>query len=544
MKVKAANGLVRVLKSEGTNWVSGFPQSPIWRWPDCPLTEEGLTDVMTRHERMAVAIADGYSRVSDGYRIGVCQVMGGINAAGIQNAYAGLAQAFEDNSPVLCITGGTERSVAGTSHYDITRAFEPVTKWVGNITQAHRVPEVMRRAFTYLRTGRPGPVLVQIANDMAFDEYDDEEFPYMNVKGWKTGADPHDVEVAVKALLHAKSPLLYAGQGIFYADACTELQELVELVQAPLLTTLMGKSVFPENHPLSIGVRGPAAEHYLYTSDLVFGLGTGLNKGRFSHYIPNPLGKVIIQATIDELDVNKNYICDYVLVGDAKLVLRQLIEEVKKQAGSEGVRENEELKAEIRGLNEKYLNEIMPRLTSTDVPIKPFRVYWDLMHTIDRENSIVTHDAGGPRDGMMSVWESIVPHGYLGWGNVSTLGFGLGAAMGAKLAYPERMVVNVIGDAGIGMVGMDLETAVRNKIAITTIHINNEGFYYYKQFPKKVVNMAKVAEGLGEYAERVEKPDEIIPAIKRAFKENKAGRPAYLEVICVQNRDYPSWIQP
>jgi thiamine pyrophosphate-dependent acetolactate synthase large subunit-like protein len=116
--------------------------------------------------------------------------------------------------------------------------------------------------------------------------------------------------------------------------------------------------------------------------------------------------------------------------------------------------------------------------------------------------------------------------------------------MGAKLAYPERMVVNVIGDAGIGMVGMDLETAVRNKIAITTIHINNEGFYYYKQFPKKVVNMTKVAEGWSEYTERIEKPDEIIPAIKRAFKENKAGRPAYLEVMCVQNRDYPSWIQP
>lgn len=552
--MKAGTGVAKILKAEGVEWVSCFPVSSIIN----PCAEEGITNLMARSERIAVAIADGYTRVSNGHRHGVCTVMGGLNPAGIENAYAGIAQAYEDSSPILCITDGIQTFATGQTRYDIGKSFDSVAKWVGYINHAYRVPEFMRRAYTFLRTGSPSPVIVQLPFDVANEDYDDARFPYRPVKGWKTAGDPRDVEVAVRALLAAKNPLIYAGQGVFHADACEELHEFAELVQVPVLTTLLGKSVFPENHPLSIGVRGEPVEHFLHKADLVFAIGNCLTRTHFSHHIPNPSGKVIIQLTIDEFGINNRFAVDHAIVGDARLVLRQLIDEVKRQAGRKGPRKDEALLKEIKDHKERFLKEYMPYLTSDDVPINPYRVFWDLMHTIDRENSIVTHDAGNTRDQTSTVYEAIIPHGFVGWGNVSTLGFGLGVALGAKLAYPDKMVVWITGDAGIGMVLGDLETAVRNDIAITTIHINNSGFGGYGPgfwgpghhpstsavSPSTVVDMAKVAEGLGEYSERVENPDEVAPAIKRAMRANLSGRPAYLEVICSQYPVYPGWVGP
>ncbi len=546
--MKAENGLVRILKEEGVSWVSTFPVSGI----NNACGEEGVPNLMMRTERFAVAVADGYSRVSNGNRIGVCSVMGGLNAAGLQAAYGGIAQAYEDSTPILCISRGVGAAATEVSHYDMVQNFKGVTKWVGCINQARRIPDFMRRAFTYLRTGKPGPILILLPPDLG--EYDDSEYSYTKVKGWKHPGDPRDIELAVRALLSAKSPLIYAGQGVFYADACEELLRFAELVQTPVLTTLKGKSVFPENHPLSVGVRGGPATHYLECSDLVFGIGTSLTPGRFSHRIPS--GKVIIQLTIDELDINRCYTVDHAIIGDAKLVLNQLITEVQKQVGQNGVGKREELIQEIKDTKKVFLEEYYPLLTSNDVPTNPYRVYWDLMQTIDRDNSSITHDSGNTRDQTSTIYEAIIPHGYIGWGNVSTLGFGLGAATGAKLAYPERTVVNITGDAGVGYQLGNYESLIRNEIGITTIHINNSGFagygpgfwgpghdpYTTNVTHSDILNMAKSIEAMGEYAERVEKPDEIIPALKRAFKVNRSRKPAYLEIICSQYPVFGRWV--
>ena len=550
MKVKAENGLVRILKAEGVEWVSTFPSSPI----NNACGEEGVRNLMMRTERFAVAVADGFSRVSNGKQFGVCSVQGGMNAAGIQAAYGGLAQAYEDSTPLLCVTEGVPPGINGTGRYDIADAFSSVTKWTGYINKPHRVPELMRRAFTYLKTGRPGPVLIEIPRRL--DEYDESEHPYTTVKGWKHQGDPRDVKAAVRALLSANKPLIYAGQGIFHADACDELLEFAELVQAPVLTTLKGKSAFPEDHPLSLGVRGTPAERFLHSSDLIFAVGCGLSPGRFSHHIPEPSGKIIVQCTIDETDINRNYRVDHAVVGDAKLVIRQLIVEVEKQAGS-SVKPRKGLLEEIEAAKREHMEKYMTLLTSDETPINPYRVYWELMHTIDRTNSFVTHDSGNTRDQLSTVYEALIPHGFMGWGNVSTLGFGLGAAVGAKLAFPERQMVNVTGDAGVGYQLGNYEALVRNKIGITTIHINNSGFagygpgfwgpghspYTAEVTPSSILKMAKAVEALGEYAERVEDPDEIAPALKRAFKENRSGRPAYIEVICCQYPVYGRWIR-
>lgn len=549
--MKGGVGLVRCLKAEGVTWVATFPSSPV----NEVIADEGVRHVMAREERTAVAIADGYSRVSSGKRFGVATCMGGINAAGIQMAYGALAQAYEDSSPILCITGGAESANWQLSRYDIQRGLESVTKWTAYINRADRVPEFMRRAFTYLKTGHPAPVLVQIPADLVGQEYDETVSTYLPVKGWKYVGDQRDVEVAVKAFLAAKNPLIYAGQGVFYADACEELKEFVELVQAPVLSTLLGKSVFPENHPLSVGVRGIPASYFLDSADLIFGIGTSLNKGRFSHTIPNASQKTIIQTSIDEFDINKNYKIDHAIIGDAKLVLKQLIEEVKKQAGSQGMPRNKTLEEKIESLKEEQYEKLKEALMSNQTPMSPYRVYWDIMHTIDRDNSTITHDSGNVRDQLSTIWESTVPHGYIGWGNVSTLGFGYGAALGAKLAYPNRTVVNFCGDAGFGYFAGDLEVGVREKIPVITVHINNNGFGGYGPgfwgkgghpststvTPSTIYSSAKVAEGMGLYSERVEKPDEVGPAFKRAVQATASGKAALLEMICIQYPVYGMW---
>jgi len=538
--VKTSEAITKILKLEGTKFVSCFPPNALIN----PCAEEGIRTILTRQERVAVNMADGYTRVS--LRPGVALAAGGV---GIENAFSGISQAFADLVPMLLFTDQSPRRILGTrpvQDFDAPFTLHKVTKWVETISLAERVPELMRRAFTYLKSGRPSPVVLELPTDVADEEFKDEWFDYVPVKGWKSSADPHDIKVGVRALLAAKNPLIYAGEGVFHAAAWDELREFAELVQAPVMTTLKAKSIFPENHPLSVGnggrTGGKPAAHFLRKADLIFSIGASLTRGLPNIVIgaPIPKGKVIIQSTVDESDINKDYRADHVIIGDAKLVLRQLIEEAKRQGVSGSAKQR--LIEEIRAVKEQWLREWMPKLTSSEVPINPYRVVWDLMHTVDRKNTIVTHDAGCPRDHLAPFYEAITPRGYLGWGHHSTLGYSLGAALGAKLAQPEKIVVTVMGDGAFGMVGMDFETAVREKIPILALVLNNSGMgTYFKSTPTTAVlsgNYTKVAEALGGCGERVEDPDEIVPAIKRAQKSLESGRAALLEVITKVELDF------
>jgi len=549
MKVKAGSGLARILKAEGVTWVSTFPLSQV----NNALGAEELPLLMMRDERYAVSVADAFSRVTGGKRIGVCTVMGGLNAAGLQMAYGAVAEAYEDSSPLLIITDGVPAGSTVHTHYDMAQAFKSVTKWVGEIDRAERVPDFMRRAFTHLRSGRPGPVLITIPPNLG--EYDEEEYPYAPVKGWKWGPDPDDVRAAVRALLAARDPLLYVGEGVFYGDATEELRQFAELAQLPVVTTLKGKSAFPENHPLSLGVRGELVEAFMDRCDLLFSIGSGLFPNRFSHAIPDVRHKTIVQCTVDTLDINRSYRTDYAVIGDAKLTLRALMEELSRQTGG-GVKPKPELMDEINAGKEQLRAKYRPLLESDEKPINPYRVYGDLMKVLDLNNSFVSPDSGNTRDQTSTVFQSRIPHGFLGWGNVSTLGFGLAAAVGAKLAYPERQCINVTGDAAAAYMVGNLEPLVRYSIGITTIHINNGGFggygpgfwgkggqpYTWKVSDHSTCDMSAAAKAMGFYAEDVSEPSEIIPALKRAFDENARQRPAYLEFLCSMYPVYGRWI--
>ncbi len=467
MKIKAANGFARILKTEGIPWVSCYPTNHV----NNALGEEGVPILMMGEERFAVAVADGFSRVTSGKRIGVCTVMANLNAAGIQMAYGAIAQAWEDSSPLLVIAEGVGQGASRHTHFDMAEAFRSVTKWVGKIDRADLVPDYLRRAFTQLRSGRPGPVLLLLPRDLG--EYDEAEHPYTPVKGWRSGPDPDDVKTAVRTLLGAKDPLLYVGEGVLYADATSELLKFAELAQVPVLTTLKGKSAFPENHPLSVGCRGSLAEHFLRKADVLFSIGSSLFPNRFSHAVPDADKKTIIQCTVDTLDINRSYETRHAVIGDAKLTLQALTDELAGRPGA--ARKKPELVEEIRKGKATFLEKFRPWMESTETPINPYRVLGDLMKVLDPKNSFVTADSGNTRDQTSTVYESQIPRGFLGWGNVSTLGFSLAGVVAAKLAYPERQCVHVTGDAGVCYMMGNFEAVARYGIGITTLHINNGG---------------------------------------------------------------------
>jgi acetolactate synthase-1/2/3 large subunit len=517
------------------------------------LRREGVPMVMMRDDRYAVAVADAFSRITAGTRIGVCTFQGGVNAAGMQYAYAGMAQAYEDGSPVLCITDGVPMGSSENSQFDVPSSMKTVSKWFGYLDKPERTPAFMRRAFTMLRSGRPGPVILAIPN--ASGTYDETADPYIPVKGSKSAPDPADVRAAVALLLQAQSPLIYAGEGVIYAGASDDLRSLAELVHAPVITTLKAKGAFPENHPLFVGVRGDHVAHYLAKSDLVLAVGSSLSPGRFSHAIPDAVKKTIIHCNVDELHVNKVYPTAQAVIGDARLTLQALVKAVSDSTAGAG-RPAGTVAAEIKEVRDAGLAKYREAMASNDKPINPYRVYGALMQVLDPHNSFITHESGNTRDQLSTVYDTLIPRGFLGWGNVSTLGFSLAAAIAAKKAFPARPSVAVTGEAGLGYMLGNLEVPLRQKLGITVVHISNGGFAGYGPgfwgpghdpwthavLGYDEVDMSKVLGELGLHTERVSEPSEVIPALQRALAVNESGQPSYIEFICSQYPVYGQWV--
>jgi acetolactate synthase-1/2/3 large subunit len=535
--MKGYSAVAKILKMEGVELITGFPNSNI----QDAAADEGIRTVTFRNERVAVEAACGYTRTSFGKRIGVSSVMLG---PGIECAFPAVRQAFADGVPMLILPTSDERRRMTTEpNFNTIPAFRDCTKWADSVTFADRVPEKMRRAFTYLKNGRPRPVLVNIPVDVGAEEFDDALFQYKPVKSSMPAGNPDDIKAVAEALIAAKRPVIRAGQGILYARAWDELHELVELLQIPAFTTMSAKGAFPENHPLSLGTGGRTRPRmvvdFLEKADLVFAIGSSCTlEGMAS---PIPPGKTVMQTTVDELDINKDYPVEQAIIGDAKLVLRQLIDEIKKLTGSGGRKGNDAVAGEIKAVKEEWLQEWMPKLTSDEVPINPYRVIWDMRKALGSQETLVTHDSGTPRDHMVPFWECTVPGSYIGFGKDHMLGSGLGFALGAKLARPDKTVVWVGGEGAFGQVGMDFETSVRENIPILAIIFNNgvlggarvANAQASEKYGVNVLtgNYSKIAEGLGAYSERIDKPGDIIPALERAKKSVASGKAALIEVM-------------
>ena len=549
MTINVATGVARILKQEGIKWVSTFPVCHV----NNALGQEGVPMVMMRDDRYAVALADAYSRINAGNPIGVCTFQGGVNAAGLQVAYAGMAQAFEDGSPVLCITDGVPIGATENSQFDVTSSMKSVSKWYGYVDKPERLPEFMRRAFTMLRSGSPGPVVLAIPDPTGL--YDETADPYIPVKGWKSAPNPEDVTKAIELLLNAKDPLIYAGEGVIYAGASAELKSFAEMANAPVISTLKAKGAFPENHPLFVGVRGDQVDYYLEKSDLIIAIGSSLSPGRFSHGIPNAVNKTIIHCTVDELHVNKSYPTAAALIGDARFSLQALEKELSDKTSGNG-RALGNVAAEVKTAQDSAMAQYREVMASTDKPINPYRVYAGLMEVLDPNKSFVTHESGNTRDQLSTVYETLVPRGFLGWGNVSSLGFSLAATIAAKISFPEKHCIAVTGEAGLGYMLGNLEVALREKLGITVVHVSNGGFsgygpgfwgdghdpFTYKVTGNDEIDMSNVIGALGYHTERVTEPSEVGPALKRALAANDSGQPAYIEFICSQYPIYGRWV--
>jgi acetolactate synthase-1/2/3 large subunit len=542
--MRVVDAIAEILKREGVEFLACYPTNTMIE----AAASAGIRPIVCRQERVGVGIADGFTRVTNGKRIGVFTMQAG---PGAENAFSGITTAYSDSVPILLLPVGHARNTSQVFHFfRSVQSYAPVTKWTEEITLTDQVPEIMRRAFSYLKMGRLGPVLVEIPNDVAVEEFPVEKLNYAPVKRTVSGANARDIEEAAKILVQAKSPVIIAGQGVLYAEATDELTKLAELLQAPVTTPLEGKSAFPEDHPLSLGTGAgvmPRPVHtFLQKADVVFAIGSSLTK----HSIvaaPIPSGKTIIHATNDERDLNKHYATDYPILGDAKPVLGLFIQAVKDLLGGKSKNDGT-VAAEIKKAKEEWMAEWMPKLTSNEKPLNPYRIMWEFMNLFDRKECIVTHDAGSPRNQLVPFYQAPTPRSYIGWGKSHALGTGLGLIMGAKLAAPEKFCVNFMGDAAFGMTGLDFETAVRNNIPTLTVVLNNNFMAAethsmqtsHERYGTMNIlgNYSDLAKSLGGWSERVEEPSQIVPALQRARKVTDEGKAALLEFITSREISY------
>ena len=541
--MNGAEVIAEILKREGTEFLSCYPRNPVIE----PCAAIDIRPILCRQERVGVGIADGYSRIKRGKRT-ACSPPRPAPASRMRSPAS--HRPFPRTCPLLIVAGGLplERQYVRPA-FRAAEVFRPVTKWSALAHSVQELPDLMRRAYHAMRSGKAGPALVEVPDEVFTAEYKGN-LDYRPVPVARAAPDPAAISKAVEMLLAAKQPLLWAGQGVHYAEASERLAALAELIPAPVVATNPGKSAIPDSHPLALGAatrsRSKQFADFMGRADLVLAIGSSLTRTNFGPSVPP--GKVIIHSSNDAGDINKDYRTDHALVGDAALVIDALIVEVSRRKRGSGGNALADLKEDIAASKKVWREEWAKHLDSDEVPINQYRVIRDMMRTLDRDNVIITHDSGSPREQIIPFWETTRAGSYMGWGKSTQLGYGLGITMGAKLAAPEKLCINVMGDAAIGMTGMDIETAARNRIAILTVVFNN-GVMAAERDVLKLSNKkygiltvsgnyTKVAQGLNVDSARVDKPADIVPALKDAVTVTETGAPFLLEFVVKEGYDF------
>ncbi len=543
--MNVAQAAAEIFKREGVEFLLAYPLNPLTE--SCAAA--GIRPIIVRQERVGIHMADAISRLSSGEKVGVfcCQ-----SGPGVENAFGAIAQCWSEGVPLVFMPAGSARNQSWIKPgFNATLNYQHITKHAEQINTPDQIVPALRRAFTMARNGRPGPVLVEVPGDMWNLEV--PAIDYKPVRRVLSAPSHADVDAAAAKLIDAKRPLIYVGQGVHYAKAWPELMQVAELLEAPVTTSLEGKSAFPETHPLSLGSGGVAMPlavfEHVRDADVVFGAGASFTATGFGIRFPTE-NKAFIHNTLDAGDINKNIPTDYPMVGDSKLALGMLAaalkDRLKKPRGLTA-----DVHKRIRASNDPWMAQWMPLLTSESTPLSPYRVIHDLMAAADVKNTIITHDAGSPRDELSPFWPAVTPLSYIGWGKSTQLGYGLGLAMGAKLAHPDKLCINMWGDAAIGMTGMDFETAVRDQIPILSILFNNHAMAM--EFKAMATsrekyhstdisgNYADWAKALGGYSERVTDPSQVMHALQQGIAATKEGKAVLLEFITTQDKVYSTF---
>jgi thiamine pyrophosphate-dependent acetolactate synthase large subunit-like protein len=527
--------IARILKREGVEWIACYPSNPLIE----AVAKLGIRPIAFRHERGAVMAADGFSRTSDRQRFGVVAVQ---NQAGAENALGGIAQANADNIPILVLPGGVPLDRIGVRpNYSASSSYRDVVKRVEAVYKPEQINDIMRRGFAALRNGAGGPVVIELSADVCALETPNTLAGYKPPQLLRQAPQASAIEQAAAALLAAKRPVLWAGAGVLFAGASAELRQLAELTATPVFTTMPGKSAFDERHPLSLGAGSGAttgqAHAWLQSCDVLLAIGSSLTRSGYAQSIRDDL--TLIHNTDNADEIGKDEAVDIGLPGDARLTLQALIEAVSAELNGKA-RDARAISAEIAQVRADWYAQWEPLLTSDETPLNTYRVIHEINSTLDHEHSIVTHDAGAPRDSIIPFYTATTPHSYIGWGKTTHLGFGIPLMIGAKLAHPERFCLNLMGDGAFGMSGMDFETSVRANTPITTVVLNNGGMATYPGgFPTArkefgLSNMygdyAAIAQAMGGVGLTVRTCAELAPALVKAQQLNAGGESVLIDV--------------
>ena len=546
--MRGGDAIIHALEKEGVEYITGFAgggETPLW---PALRASQSIKVFSARHERLGVEIADGYARATG--KVGVALTGTG---PGATNTLTGIAGAFADNIPVLLLMGQHPLASMGKEiQQEVPSSiFDSFVKWKGTFSRVEDIPGIMRRAFTTLRSGSPGPVVLEMPQDVLSTEAPDDVLNYEPVgPGRRAAADSADIEKAADILVNASYPILNLGGGVLSAEAWDEARELAELLSMPVATTLVGKGTFPENHPLSLGggvyprsrYASGQALHINRKADAVLAVGNSFRLPNGTDGRPIPDGVKLIHINADSADLNKIYQADVPILADAKLALRDLIDAVRDRLGPGRGGIKEEVVADIQQAKAKWLAEWESVFTDESMPTNGYRVVHDLMQVVDLDRTIAIHDAGGSRGYLSPFWEANKPRNYIGMGGMAAMGWSMGAAVGAKLGRPDHLVVHVIGDASFGMTGMEIETAARMGLSTLTVLLNNGGtggglmsMDRPNMAPPAMAelggNFSQLAQALGAYSERVEQPSELAAAFRRAIQATESGKAAMVEVM-------------
>ena len=547
--MNASQLLVDCLEGEDVRAVAGVSGRPILDQLQ-ELEKSNIGIYQTRHEQGAGFLADGYARA--GNRTGVVLIQRG---PGVTNCMTPIANAKIDGIPLVVLIGQGEMEMfdkGALQELDHLAFLDYFCKWTFRLHDVRRIPEMMRRAFMVASSGKPGPVALDLPMNLMDKPVPDTIEPYTPVgMGPRPGADPETVQQAVSAMVAAKAPVVYAGAGVLRSKASPELLQLSELLGLPVMTSLPGKSSFPEDHPLSLGLGGfpratygtAQAARAIDEADWVLALGSSFREHGTRYFRPKPKGVKLIQVDISEQELSKNYSADVAVLGDVKRTLQQMIVAARRLVQDPGVQEQMDTRRStasqsIAAMRAGWLKDWEEHLHSEASPIDPYRITTEIAATVDLDRTVILHDAGLVRAYICHHLVSRVPLSFLGYGGFSAMGYSLPAAIGAKIAAPEKNVICIIGDGSFGMTGLELETAVRYGIKIVTLVYNNGGLDAVRRLQERREephvweklggNYAEIAAGMGAFARRVENASEIQPALKQALAQN---RPALLELM-------------
>ena len=535
--MNGADAIVEILRREGVDTAFCFPISNLQE----AMARAGLRVVMARQERVAGNMADGMSRATWGRKIGVFSVQ---QSAGSENAFSPIAHARTDNSAMLFLPGHYGIDAIGkTPTFDSLDNYAGTLKFGTRLYLERQIQEKLRRAFVALRSGRPGPVMVEILSEAVRAEFSGE-LDYRPVEPIRMAPDQGAVEAAADLIEQARCPLIWSGSGVKWARASAGLVELAETSGTPVMTTLMGKGGFPEDHPLAAGVGAltatAMADHFLESCDVLLTIGSSLSQSSFTPTVP--AGKKMIQCNVSAGELHKNYPAEVAVQADAGLFIAALNQELESRGREQFAARGRAARENLAALRKRQLAEYEAEFNDSGTPINGYRLFAELWRQLQSRPSTLLHESGTSRDIQAPFYVTREPEDYLGWGQSTQLGFSLGAAMGAKLATPDRWVVNAMGDAAVGMTAMDWETAAREQIPITTVVKHDSKFSGYadNHIPESAARFgsdtadgdyAAVARALGCVGIRVTDPGDIGPALEHAARANSEGQPAVLDVI-------------